>query len=229
LSYLLHIETATPVCSVALSFQNKILALRETAEDNAHSSRITVFISECLKEAGIEAQRLDAVSVSAGPGSYTGLRIGTATAKGLCYALDIPLISVSTLQAMAAGFILKNNLSDPEVLLCPMIDARRMEVYYALYDKDLTEKRTPSAAVVSEDFLSDAGGSKIVYFGTGAEKCREVIKNKSMEFIGGSFNSASNSVDLAFQKFQKNEFEDVAWFEPFYIKEFFTHTFPSRH
>jgi tRNA threonylcarbamoyladenosine biosynthesis protein TsaB len=229
LSYLLHIETATPVCSVALSFENKILSLRETAEENAHSSCINIFIEECLKEEGIEAAELNAVSLSTGPGSYTGLRIGAATAKGLCYALNIPLVSVSTLQAMAAGFLLKNDIKKKDLLLCPMIDARRMEVYYALYDKDLAEVRSPSAKVVTEDFLSDAGERTIIYFGTGSEKCREVIKNKNMEFAAGNFNSAANSVELAIQKFHKQELEDIALFEPLYIKEFFTQSISSRH
>jgi tRNA threonylcarbamoyladenosine biosynthesis protein TsaB len=229
LSYLLHIETATPVCSVVLSFENKILGLRETTEENAHSSCINIFIEECLKEEGIEAAELNAVSLSAGPGSYTGLRIGAATAKGLCYALNIPLVSVSTLQAMAAGFLLKNDIKKKDFLLCPMIDARRMEVYYALYDKDLAEVRPPSAKVVKEDFLADAGERTIIYFGTGSEKCREVIKNKNMEFAAGNFNSAANSVDLAMQKFQKQELEDVALFEPLYIKEFFTQSISCRH
>ncbi len=222
MTYILHIETATPVCSVALSFDNKLLTIRETSEENAHSSRITIFIEECLKEAGIEAKDLKAVALSAGPGSYTGLRIGAATAKGLCYALNIPLISVSSLQSMALSFLSERNKKENEFLLCPMIDARRMEVYYALYDNELKELKPSAAEVITENFLSDFSGKRIFYFGTGASKCRDLLSDKKFNFEEGNYNSARFLVETALDKFRGKQFEDLAYFEPLYLKEFYT-------
>jgi tRNA threonylcarbamoyladenosine biosynthesis protein TsaB len=224
LTYILHIETATPVCSVALSSQNKILVLKETSEENAHSSRITIFIEECLKEAGIEAKNLKAVALSAGPGSYTGLRIGAATAKGLCYALNIPLISVSTLHSMALGYLSVINKKVTNFLLCPMIDARRMEVYYALYDNGLKEVKSPAAEVVTENFLSDISGNRVFFFGTGASKCKDLLTDKKFNFEEGNYNSARYLVETAHDKFEAKEFENLAYFELLYLKEFYTKT-----
>ncbi len=222
MTYILHIETATPVCSVALSFDNKLLTIRETSEENAHSSRITIFIEECLKEAGVEAKDLKAVALSAGPGSYTGLRIGAATAKGLCYALNIPLISVSSLQSMALSFLSERNKKENDFLLCPMIDARRMEVYYALYDNELKELKPSAAEVITENFLSDFSGKRIFYFGTGASKCRDLLSDKKFNFEEGNYNSARFLVETALDKLRGTQFEDLAYFEPLYLKEFYT-------
>ena len=172
MSIILNIETATPVCSIALSDNNQILALRETSEKNSHSQVVAVFIDEILKDCGLKPADLDAVAVSKGPGSYTGLRIGVSTAKGICYALGKPLISVGTLKAMALGMSLKfRNPETLPVLFAPMIDARRMEVYTALYDQNLIAVKDVYAAIVDKDTFSDFIENHIICFaGDGAEK-----------------------------------------------------------
>lgn len=224
--YLLHIETATPVCSVALSSGNKILAIREKAEENSHASLLTVFIEQLFKETGIRPSQLNAVSVSAGPGSYTGLRIGVSTAKGLCYALNIPLISVSTLKAMANGFLIKNNPAGDNFILCPAIDARRMEIYYALYNPELNEIKAPASEVVTEKFLIGLGDKEILIFGTAWEKVKQIQFSENPVIDEGNYNSSAFLVPLANEKFINNKLEDVAYFEPFYLKDFYTSKSP---
>jgi len=223
---LLHIETATRVCSVALSMDGKLLAERESSEKNIHSSAITLFIDDLLKEAGLSFSDLDAVSVSKGPGSYTGLRIGVSTAKGICYALDKPLIAIGTLDALAWGA--RNALPEKitakkeDIFFCPMIDARRMEVYYTIYSYDLNEVRKVKAEIISANTFSDILQSKQVWFtGDGAEKCREFFTdNSNAHFPENPMPSAQYLIELAEKKFRAGQFEDTAYFEPFYLKDF---------
>ena len=219
---ILCFETATSVCSVALTENGEIISFREINEGFSHAEKLTVFISEVLNEAGIKVKDLQAVAVSSGPGSYTGLRIGVSVAKGLCLAVDKPLLSISTLEAMAWGAKKKINKNDSDILFCPMIDARRMEVYTALYDFQLNCLHSPSAIILSKDFFAETiRGKKVYYFGDGAEKCRTIL-NSQNEFIfyPEIFPSAKFMALLALDKFKNNQFENISMFEPFYLKEF---------
>jgi len=218
----LAIETATPVCSVAIIEDNNVLSLKESNEPNAHSKVLTVFIQEILKAFSMDVKDLDAVVVSKGPGSYTGLRIGVSSAKGLCYAGDVPLISINTLQSMAYGVILNKEIKIGEsALLCPMIDARRMEVYSSLYDAKGNKVRETKAEIIDESSFQDyLEKGEVLFFGDGAEKCKETITHPNARFIEDFNVSAAHMALQINNKFQKQEFEDVAYFEPFYLKDF---------
>jgi tRNA threonylcarbamoyladenosine biosynthesis protein TsaB len=222
MSIILNIETATPVCSIALTDNDQMLSLRETSEKNSHSQVVTVFIDEMLKDCGLSPNDLDAVAVSKGPGSYTGLRIGVSTAKGICYALGKPLISVGTLKAMALGMSLKfRNPETLPVLFAPMIDARRMEVYTALYDQNLIAVKDVYAAIVDKDTFSDLIENHIICFaGDGAEKCRETLNHPNFRLLDDFTASAAYMKDFSAEKFKAGQFEDTAYFEPFYLKDF---------
>jgi len=217
---ILQIETATTVCSVALANQGKILAVKQLNERNVHAEAITLFIQDVLNEAGVKYKDLHAVAVSCGPGSYTGLRIGVSTAKGLCFALDVPLIAIETLEAMAYGIIASKQYSD--ILLCPMIDARRMEVYTALYDLAGNPVEAVSAKIIDENsFAEQLAHQRILFFGDGAGKCEAVLgANVNALFMPDFVNSAVHLTQKAFEKYQQQQFEDVAYFEPHYLKEF---------
>ena len=224
---ILHIETATQVCSVALSENGLIQEIRESREKNIHSAIITVFIDEVIKASGKGFSHIDAVAVSKGPGSYTGLRIGVSTAKGICYALDKPLIAVGTLESMAWGMrdemeSLQKEMPSQNILYCPMIDARRMEVYSELFDPNLDPVRGIQAEIITTDSFHDLLRDHVVVFaGDGAEKCREVLGHQpNARFIRDFQPSARNMLRIAEQKLQRGEFEDVAYFEPFYLKDF---------
>ncbi len=219
MSLILNIETATQVCSVGLSRDGKTIAIRESHEKNIHASLVSVFSEEVLKEAGKSMKDLDAVAVSMGPGSYTGLRIGVSTAKGFCYALDIPLIAVPTLQSMALGAA--SSFDDTEAVYCPMIDARRMEVYTALYDHNNTETRKTEALIVEEDsFDKEVSGNSLYFFGDGADKCRELLEPKGLKYLEGFHPSSEYLGIISAEKFNRQDFEDLAYFEPFYLKDF---------
>ena len=222
MALILNIETATSVCSVAIAENGKILSCKEDRSGNRHSEQITLFIDYVLKDAEKKIPELDAVAVSSGPGSYTGLRIGVSTAKGLCYAMDKPLISISTLQAMASGALMSSKEIDAK--LCPMIDARRMEVYCAVYDEHLMELENVSAKIIDENSFAEwLQQGRIYFFGDGSEKCKPLLsKNKNAVFTDQFFPSASFMASLSEKKFQKKIFENVALFEPFYLKEFFS-------
>ena len=215
---ILHIETATKVCSVALSVDGELKQLQELKDDGyAHGEQLTILIQQVLDLQGITSGMLSAVSVSAGPGSYTGLRIGVSTAKGLCYALGIPLIAVNTLKSMAAI----GKMKYPDLNLCPMIDARRMEVYATFFDRSLNVVRETSADIVDENsYLDLLNKQKIAFFGNGASKCRSVITHPNARFIEEIHPLASGMVPLAEAAFRDRRFEDAAYFEPFYLKEF---------
>jgi tRNA threonylcarbamoyladenosine biosynthesis protein TsaB len=218
---ILQIETATTVCSVALATDGNVVAVKELNERNIHAEVITLYIDELIKQAGLTYDQVDAIAVSSGPGSYTGLRIGVSTAKGLSFALDKPLIAVETLAAMAQGMIAIGD-TESDILLCPMIDARRMEVYTALFDAEGNTVKPTSAEIIDEhSFNTYLNENKILFFGDGAEKCRDVLsRNENAIFATAFTNSATHLTRTAAEKFAGNDFEDVAYFEPYYLKDF---------
>jgi tRNA threonylcarbamoyladenosine biosynthesis protein TsaB len=219
MALILHLETASPVCSVALSLDGKVVGLRESSEEKSHAVKLTLFIEELLKEHGTEPAGLDAVSLSLGPGSYTGLRIGTSVAKGFAFGAGVPLIGLPTLKVMAAGFI--QNQHPGEGLLCPMLDARRMEVYTALYDSSLNETLPTEAHIIEEEsFREWLNRQPVYFFGSGSSKTAEVIRHPNA-IQGGPFPlSAAFQARLAEQEFAEGRFLDTAYFEPHYLKEF---------
>lgn len=216
---ILQIETATQVCSAALSVNGETIALKELAAQNIHAGSLTLFIQEVMQEASIRYADLDAIAVSKGPGSYTGLRIGVSTAKGICFAQDKPLLAVDTLQMMANGFLNAN--PGYMGLLCPMIDARRMEVFTALYDHSLNQVLPVEAKIIDEQsFHEELIQHEIHFIGDGAMKCSDSIISANAHFSALNFNSATHMSKLAFDAFNRNEFQDVAYFEPYYLKDF---------
>lgn len=221
MSLILQIETATTVCSVALSENGSVLAYKEVEQRNVHAEVITVFIDGILKEAGKQYQDLKAIAVSSGPGSYTGLRIGISVAKGLCFALDIPLIALETLEAMTDGLIAQNSFNS-DVLLCPMIDARRMEVFTAVFDGNGNRIKPTSAEIIDESSFTDLlQTNKMIFFGDGAVKCSEALgENPNVQIISGFLNSARYLTKRVTEKYLANDFEDIAYFEPYYLKDF---------
>ena len=214
----LHLETATTVCSVALFQGEKMLSLKEQDGGYSHAENLHLFIEEVMGEAGLSLANIDAVAVSQGPGSYTGLRIGVSAAKGLCYALDKPLIATETLHSMAEGMLAQSDAN----LLCPMIDARRMEVYSCIFDRNLNVVRELSAVIVDEHTFDDALESgSVAFFGDGAEKLKSLYEGRTNAlFPGGGFPSARFAGKAGLQRFVNGQFEDVAYFEPFYLKSF---------
>jgi len=216
---ILQIETATAICSVALSVNGKIISFKEEHGQNLHAANLTLFIDEVVKTAGLSYQELDAIAVSKGPGSYTGLRIGVSTAKGLCYALDKPLIAIETLEMMAAGYLAEN--PDYSGLICPMIDARRMEVYTSIFDLSLNIILPTEAKIIDETSFTDyLAKETLTFIGDGAAKCEEVLTHQNAKFDKANFNSATYMSLLANKAFSNSKFEDVAYFEPFYLKDF---------
>ena len=220
MTYILNIETTTKSCSVVLSFNNEIIALKESQSTYTHSENITLFISEVIKIAGISLKNIDAIAISKGPGSYMGLRIGVSTAKGLCYAIDRPLIAIDTLSAMALKVSTLKN--EEKVLFCPMIDARRMEVYCALFDNNNICIVPVEAKIINQNsFDKELTLSPVYFFGDGASKCKEVFfNNKNAFFLDDYIMSADALVPLAFKKYNSNQFENLSYFEPFYLKDF---------
>jgi tRNA threonylcarbamoyladenosine biosynthesis protein TsaB len=216
---ILQIETATPTCSAALSLNGETIALKELAAQNIHAGSLTLFIEEVMKQAGLAYADLDAVAVSKGPGSYTGLRIGVSTAKGICFAVDKPLIAINTLQMMAQGFL--SSAANYQGLVCPMIDARRMEVFTAMYDPQLIEILPVSASIIDEHaYHQQLKNAQITFIGDGAMKCSDAIVSPNAHFTAADFNSAAHMSRLAFEAFKRKDFEDVAYFEPYYLKDF---------
>ena len=220
---ILCLETATPVCSVALNDGCCTIALRETEGQNAHSEKITNFIREVMETAKIDYKQLDAVAVSQGPGSYTGLRIGVSTAKGICYAADLPLMAIDTLEAMAYGMKAKlGSQIDENDLLIPMIDARRMEVYAAVFDANLQRINDTAALVIDENTFVDLQKyHRLWLFGDGAPKLKQVFENQpNVNIVDGFKPSAAYMLNLADKALREHNFVDVAYFEPFYLKDF---------
>jgi len=220
---ILLIETATQVCSVGLCVDKQLLSIRESFDQRSHAELITTFVSEVINEGGLSFEQLDAVAVSKGPGSYTGLRIGVSTAKGICFACDIPLISIDTLQALAFGMKsqIDENPHENDQLFCPMIDARRMEVYTAIFDSTLSTIMPTTALVIEADSLNHWLEKKKVWFaGDGSAKCNQVMSHENAYFLNEVHPSVSNMVNLANQAFSEGKFENLAYFEPFYLKDF---------
>ena len=222
---ILCIETSTAVCSVALVENGNVIALRESLDGQNHAEKITIFIDEIMKETNVVYKDLDAIAVSMGPGSYTGLRIGVSTAKGFCYALEKPLIAVDTLAAMAHGFI-SSQLSaisyQPTAILCPMIDARRMEVYTAFFNEKLERTSETEALVIDENsFMELKQNNHLYLFGDGADKLATLFENdKNITVVEKFHCSAAYMATLAEEAFKNKDFVDVAYFEPFYLKNF---------
>lgn len=222
---ILCIETSTAVCSVALVENGNVIALRESIDGQNHAEKITIFIDEIMKEANVVYKDLDAIAVSMGPGSYTGLRIGVSTAKGFCYALEKPLIAVDTLAAMAHGFIssqLSAISNQPTAILCPMIDARRMEVYSAFFNEKLERTSETEALVIDENsFMELKQNNHLYLFGDGADKLATLFENdKNITVVEKFHCSAAYMSTLAEEAFKNKDFVDVAYFEPFYLKNF---------
>jgi len=227
MALILNIETSTSVCSVSLSKNGNIIDIKESFEDKSHASLLTIFIQDLLKNNSIDATNLDAISVSEGPGSYTGLRIGVSTAKGVCYAKSIPLIAINTMQSMA--LMAKTKLKESNMLFCPMIDARRMEVYSALFNNDIKQIRKTIAEVIDNtSYNTELDKNKIAFFGDGANKCKQFIKHKNSTFISNIYPSSNYMGIIAEKHFNKKEFKDVAYFEPFYLKDFVATTPKKR-
>ena len=221
MSCILHIETSTTVCSVALSEDGQCIYHDEDRSGQNHNERIGTFVDAALSFADSHAIPLDAVAVSAGPGSYTGLRIGVSMAKGICYALNLPLVAVPTLELLAVPVLLRHDDLPADALLCPMIDARRMEVYSALYDRALHTVREIRAEVVEPGAYDEMLARHPVYFfGDGAEKCKSVITHPNAHFIDNIQPLAKNMSPLAEKRLITQQTEDVAYFEPFYLKDF---------
>lgn len=218
MAVILSIETSTSVCSVSLSHNGLCLAEKIDFKGPSHASLLNIFIQEMIDFAKANNLKIDAVAVSCGPGSYTGLRIGVSTAKGLCYGFGVPLIGINTLQIMADT--VKKNVPT-NALLCPMIDARRMEVYAAFYDVQLNCIQETSADIIDETSYADLLEQQPIYFfGNGADKCKTALTHQNAFFVEDIHPIAKNMITLAEQAFATQRFEDVAYFEPFYLKEF---------
>jgi tRNA threonylcarbamoyladenosine biosynthesis protein TsaB len=223
LALILHIETATDVCSVCLALDGIVTCIEESNTRNNHATALHVMIDRLMVNQKHAYEDLDAIAVSMGPGSYTGLRIGVAAAKGFCFALDKPLIAINTLQAMTCSFLDHNpDLKDKkEALFCPMIDARRMEVYTALFDSNLTFVNHTSAMIANEDsFENLLKKNPIYFFGDGAQKVSRIIHHQNASFDNNFSTSSSGLCSAAFMAWKAREFRDTAYFEPFYLKDF---------
>ncbi len=213
---ILNIETATKNCSVSISKEGKTIALKELNDGNySHAEKLHKLIEQVALEAKIDLSDLKAIAVSKGPGSYTGLRIGVSAVKGLCFALDLPMISVNTLQSLALSVSIDKGYK------IPLLDARRMEVYSQVFNDKNEKIRDVHAEIIDSDSFSEfLNADKVYFFGDGAEKCKEIITHKNAVFIDNKFPSAKEMSVISYEKYRNNCFEDVAYFEPFYLKEF---------
>lgn len=221
MSSILHIETSTSACSVAVSEDGQNIFRKEDLKGPSHAVSLGVFVDEALSFADSHALPLDAVAVSCGPGSYTGLRIGVSMAKGVCYGRNLRLIGIPTLKILCVPVLLYHDELPDDALLCPMIDARRMEVYAAVYDRALRPVRDIAADIVDEHSYADYLQEHPVYFfGNGAAKCKEKLTHPNAHFIDDIQPLASMMFPLAEKAIAEGRFEDVAYFEPFYLKEF---------
>ena len=219
---ILHIETATDVCSVALSRGTEIIGLKEEAGGNNHAKNLLPFVDEVLKQSGVRMSEINGVAVSIGPGSYTGLRIGVSTAKGIAYTAGIPVMAISTLESIAQGAkTLWSETSTESVQIVPMIDARRMEVFTTRFDYVMQPLEDVSAKIVDENTFAELlSEQKVLFCGNGMPKCRELLSAFSNACFMDAPISAKNMLPTALKKWQNSDFEDVAYFEPFYLKEY---------
>lgn len=222
MAHILCIETGTPTCSVALCENSKLVSIRELhAEETNHARNLSNFIQEVLKEGNISASQLSAVAVSKGPGSYTGLRIGVSTAKGICYAAGIPLIAINSLKVMAQGAITTNKNIEQNTLICSTIDARRMEVYTAVFDFKLNCVLDTQALILNSDsFANLLIENRILFIGNGTSKVKASISSPNALYLESIFPSARFMIPIAYELYNQKVFEDVAYFEPFYLKDF---------
>jgi tRNA threonylcarbamoyladenosine biosynthesis protein TsaB len=227
MAYILHIDTSESICSVALSANKKLIGIKESFTGHSHASMLTVLIVQLFQESHFEIKKLAAVSVSMGPGSYTGLRIGVSAAKGICYALNIPLIGINTLKALASGFIQSpviktlNIDSLENTIICPMIDARRMEVFMGLYNTDGDAISETKAEIIHSGLFNDLlKSNKIIFIGSGAIKCKNIISDSNAFFPCNFSPRADYLISDAYKAFKKNHFVDSAYFEPYYLKDF---------
>ena len=215
MAYILNIETATKNCSVSLAKDGKTIALKELNDGGySHAEKLHEFIKVVIAEANIAITDINAIAVSKGPGSYTGLRIGVSAAKGLCFALNIPLISINTLQSLAQSVTFNDSY------IIPLLDARRMEVYSAIFKNNSTVRNVKAEIIDASSFNEYLDKNTIYFLGDGAEKCKTLITHKNAIFIDGKFPSAKEMSVLSYEKYKKNDIEDVAYFEPFYLKDF---------
>jgi tRNA threonylcarbamoyladenosine biosynthesis protein TsaB len=216
LAYILNIETSTKNCSVSIGKDGKVIALKELVDIKySHAEKLHPFITEILAEAKLDFKDLAAIAVSKGPGSYTGLRIGVSAAKGFAFAFDIPLISIETLQALSKSIQIETGV------IVPMIDARRMEVYCAIFNKEQQQIGATEAKIIEENSFAQYLKEGPVYFlGDGAEKCKQVIQHPNAIFVDDKYPSSKEMTALSWEKYKKNDIEDVAYFEPFYLKDF---------
>lgn len=220
MSCILNIETSTEVCSVAISYEGECIYQLEHTEGLSHTTRLAPFVEEALAYIDNHAIPLDVVAVSQGPGSYTGLRIGVSTAKGVCYGREAKLVAVPTLHTLCVPVLLRHDLPE-EALLCPMIDARRMEVYDTLVDRALKTIRPTTADVIKEESFAEWLDQRPIYFfGNGSEKCKQLLQHPHAHFIDGIVPHAKHMFPLSEQAIALERFEDVAYFEPYYLKEF---------
>lgn len=216
---LLCVETATEVCAVGIYKVDVLLADALLHEGNLHANMLTTLIQQACTQANVTLAQIDAVAISKGPGSYTGLRVGLATAKGICVALNKPLIGVATLKALAQGYMLKN--PSYTGLICPMIDARRMEVYSAIFNPQLAEVLPTEARIITEQsFAEKLKNNQVVFIGNGAQKCASILTSANALFDTNVLCHVNGMAPIALQQFNNNLFEDLAYFEPFYLKEF---------
>jgi len=216
LSTILHIETSTKNCSVSIANCGELISLKEiNTGEYSHAEMLHPLINEALLESKLTIKDIEAIAVGKGPGSYTGLRIGVSAAKGLCFANDIPLISINSLEILAQSITIDSGL------IIPMIDARRLEVYAAIYDKNLNTVRETKAEIIdSHSFLDELQNQKVYFLGDGAKKCKEIILHENAVFIENVFPSAKKMATISYHKFKNESTEDVAYFEPFYLKNF---------
>jgi len=225
MALILNIETSTEVCSAALARDGEIIHLCENLAGQNHAMLLTVYIKELLQSTKITVNQIDAVAVSGGPGSYTGLRIGVSVAKGICYSANLPLIAITSLEAMANHVMLNldkiYSIDSDNILFCPMIDARRMEVYTSFYDRHGVQIREIQADIIDHlSYLPFLENNSVLFFGNGSAKCRETIAHPNAIFINDIFTSASHMIPLSEKKFKLQQFSNVAYYEPFYLKDF---------
>jgi tRNA threonylcarbamoyladenosine biosynthesis protein TsaB len=225
MALILNIETSTEVCSVALAQDGLLISHRENLSGQNHAKLLSLYIKELLDESNVSADQLNAVAVSGGPGSYRGLRIGVSVAKGICYASYLPLIAITSLEAMA-HFVIQNlenihSVEKENLLFCPMIDARRMEVYTSFYDKSGVQIRGIQADIIDhQSYLSFLESNSVLFFGNGADKCRKTIAHPNAIFINDVVTSSTHMIPLSERSFKSQNFVNVAYYEPFYLKDF---------
>lgn len=221
MSCILHIETSTDVCSVAVSHDGTVVYEKEDFSGPNHAEKLGVYVDEALSFIDQSLLHLDAVAVSSGPGSYTGLRIGVSMAKGICYGRDAKLISIPTLELLCVPVLLRHDEMEDDALLCPMLDARRMEVYAGLWNRALKPVREVSADIVTAETYKDyLAEHKVYFFGNGAAKCMETIGSGNAQLIEKIYPLAKNMMPLAEQRYNRGMFEDVAYFTPSYLKDY---------